>query len=345
VNKKIEELIKLYSMAQENIINTISYKETKGNSTKFLEGILVEIKAELIKLQLVSNNLSIEMIQYAYRLAWEETIVELGLNPNDMTFSSLNKGAIEVLNDNMINSLSEVNKAVGRQIEDIIRDIGVSSSATKYATGQTVKELKKELVKNLIDNGIGGIKDKRGRTISLSAYASLVARSTTSEAQNTAVINTVEEHGEGLVKMTSHNSPCPICAAYEGRVYSIDGKDKRFPHINNVPGFKAGYNNIHPNCRHRISGYVASFNDVDKDMKESNRAFTVPKDKEREIEAYHKEQKQKAQLRNDRKQYDRYKLALGSDAPKSFQGFLKSKRSNSDNWKELQSKYKSIRRV
>ena len=43
---------------------------------------------------------------------------------------------------------------------------------------------------------------------------------------------------------------------------------------------------------------------------------------------------------NDRKQYERYKMVLGEDAPKTFSGFRKMKTANGERWKFTQLDYR-----
>jgi hypothetical protein len=94
----------------------------------------------------------------------------------------------------------------------------------------------------------------------------------------------------------------------QGRVYSISGKDKRFPPLNKA--FSGSYANIHPNCRHTLTPYIEAFQDVEKDMAYSNRPFEVEPEMEKSLDKYKAEQKFKATFRKDRNLYEKYKLLL-----------------------------------
>lgn len=52
---------------------------------------------------------------------------------------------------------------------------------------------------------------------------------------------------------------CEQCAKYHGRVYSISGKDKRFPKI---PDFILETGEIHPGCRHSITSFDPRFTTI-----------------------------------------------------------------------------------
>lgn len=341
-DKKINQLIKMYTQAEKRLINIISNKKVKGHVTDFYEDMLKQVKLELMQLQLQSAKYSKDIVNKLYMEAYYNSLEALDISSIGDGFAQLHTDAIELISDNMINNFAEVNNQVGRRIEDSIRDIGLTDAQMKFATGQTIKQLQDELINNLIKRGIGGITDKRGRVIPFTSYAELLSRSIVAETQNTCVMNVAKEHDKDLVKMTQHNTTCPICAVYEGRVYSLAGKDERFPKLSNIPGFNKGYNNIHPRCRHRITPYIEKYNDVKEDIKNSNRPFEVDKDKEASIKAYQEEQKEKARLRNDKKEYEKYRQILGEEAPKSLQSFREIKYNNSNEWKEIKNNFRIV---
>ncbi|WP_434796635.1 phage minor capsid protein [Terrisporobacter vanillatitrophus] len=341
-DKKINQLIKIYTQAEKRLINIIGNKKVKGHVTDFYETMLKQVKLELMQLQLQSAKYSKDIVNELYMEAYYNSLEALDISSIGDGFAQLHTDAIELISDNMVNNFAEVNNQVGRRIEDSIRDIGLTDTQMKFATGQTIKQLQDELVNNLIKRGIGGIADKRGRVIPFTSYAELLSRSIVAETQNTCVMNVAKEHEKDLVKMTQHNTTCPICAVYEGRVYSLTGNDERFPKLSNIPGFNKGYNNIHPRCRHRITPYIEKYNDVKEDIKNSNRPFEVDKDKEASVKAYQEEQNEKARLRNDKKEYEKYTQILGEQAPKSLQSFREIKYNNSKQWNKLKSNFKIV---
>jgi hypothetical protein len=154
-------------------------------------------------------------------------------------------------------------------------------------------------------------------------------------------MNQLEGEGYDLVKMSSHATTCPVCAVYQGRVYSISGRSKEYPALSVV--FRNGYNNIHPNCRHVVYAYIPALaDDPEGDKRRSNESFSVDPRSQAAIDRYNARQKEKRQLNADRKQYQRYKLVLGDDAPKSFAGFRKSKAANSERFAQMQSDYREF---
>lgn len=63
---------------------------------------------------------------------------------------------------------------------------------------------------------------------------------------------------EDLVIMSVHGSTCPECAKYQGRVYSISGRNKHFP---KVPPFFFGAGCVHKGCGHIFSSYIDGVTD------------------------------------------------------------------------------------
>lgn len=63
-----------------------------------------------------------------------------------------------------------------------------------------------------------------------------------------------------LVIMDAHGSTCPECAKYQGRVYSLSGKNRKFP---KVPDFYYATGSVHSGCSHSFSPYIDGVNDPD----------------------------------------------------------------------------------
>lgn len=76
-------------------------------------------------------------------------------------------------------------------------------------------------------------------------YAELVARTKFHEVQSATALATANAIGTDLVKVSSHNTLTEECKEHEGKVYSISGKDTRFPPLTERPPF-------HPNCLHTL---------------------------------------------------------------------------------------------
>lgn len=343
--KEIEKLIEIYSRAKQRILLTINQKKAKGNSTFYQRSLLTQINGFLKELNKEVRVWSSRNIPKFY----EEKLRELNeyVRDNDIpviqtSFSKIHKPAIETIVSNFNNDLTDANNFVGRKINDKFKEIGLETTAEKFAVGMGVKEQKNLIIEELLKNGIIGFTDKAGRNWQVDSYAAMVANTTYAEAVNRATVNQLTAWDIDLVKVSENQSACPVCAVYEGRVFSISGKDKRFPALN--VAYKGDNLNLHPNCYHTLLPYIQGLaDDLKSDIEFSNRSFDVDERSQKKIDLYNKVQSEKRELRTDKKQYEDYRLTLGNNAPKSFSGFRRMKQSNSQNWQDLQEEYKTAR--
>ena len=124
-------------------------------------------------------------------------------------------------------------------ISDIIEDT-IAQGKARYSASSRIYEY---LRLKLLD---GQFIDRAGRHYNLKDYSKMVARTRLREMQSEAVKNTCEQYDNDLVKFSQHHLPCPICAALEGRVFSLSGRHPTYPKIEKLPP-------IHPNCEHNVN--------------------------------------------------------------------------------------------
>lgn len=345
--KEIEKLIEVYHEAQQGLIRTIAEKEAKGNVTWFQKSLLDQVNKQLQEL----NKQAKEWVESAIPKAYQEGLENLNSNLNKLgidaetkqdNFAQLHTDAITALMMETMDDLYEANKYAGDKIKQVVKRAVDHAVIQKIAQGQTVRECKKAIVNALMLKGIEGIEGKDGRMMSLDTYATLTARSRTREATNSATINQLNALGRDLVKISKHNTNCPICAPLEGRVFSISGNDKRYPPLS--VAFRGPYSNIHPNCSHVPEPYIEELaDDTEGDRVNSNLPFDIDTRSQKGIDMYNEMRKKKQRLREDRRQWERYLLALPENTPKTFQGFMSIKRSGGERWNALQRAFKEYK--
>lgn len=74
-------------------------------------------------------------------------------------------------------------------------------------------------------------------------YAEMVARTKFHEAQSYAALGQANNYNTDLMQISTHNTTTKICMDFEGKIFSISGKDFRFPPLSDTPPY-------HPNCLH-----------------------------------------------------------------------------------------------
>lgn len=155
--------------------------------------------------------------------------------------------------------------------------------------------------------------------------------------------------------------PCEKCAPFRGRVFNISGKDKRFPKLSDYVLFPEDLCCIMFFGFYYYEGVTITkyYYDENNNVKEkemdaiiySNRPFIDDRstlEKQKYLEWKEKEEKKAKQDRqyynrqtwiekyNCRFEYYQVKTKLGEKAPKSFDGYMRMKRNNTENYKKIE---------
>lgn len=352
---QLDVLIEIYREAQARLAEIVTGNYGAGTRTyynsvlKQLERLMKELEAE------TGQYISTE-IPRQYKKALDDTYAYFKRNNLQMKrpdmFSHIHSDAVSELANEMRYHINQGISIAGRRVmryldtarDNALRQAGLCSAALKAAAGQTVADMQKDLMQRLANDGFLTVQygtGKRAYQVGLDSYAAMVARSTTREAGNLAREKQLTENGYDLMMMTEHYPTCEACAVLQGRVYSISGRDKRFPPLSRA--FPSGYRNVHPNCRHVMTYWIEEMQspeEIRAALARSNAPFTDNRSDE-EIALYSKQQADSRRMRADRSQFERYRQRLGEDAPKSFHTFRRIKNADGQKWKEMQSLYRS----
>lgn len=352
---QLDVLIEIYREAQARLAEIVTGNYGAGTRTyynsvlKQLERLMKELEAE------TGQYISTE-IPRQYKKALDDTYAYFKRNNLQMKrpdmFSHIHSDAVSELANEMRYHINQGISIAGRRVmryldtarDNALRQAGLRSAALKAAAGQTVADMQKDLMQRLANDGFLTVQygtGKRAYQVGLDSYAAMVARSTTREAGNLARENQLTENGYDLMMMTEHYPTCEACAVLQGRVYSISGRDKRFPPLSRA--FPSGYRNVHPNCRHVMTYWIEEMQspeEIRAAIARSNAPFTDNRSDE-EIALYSKQQADSRRMRADRSQFERYRQRLGEDAPKSFHTFRRIKNADGQKWKEMQEKYRN----
>lgn len=245
--KHIQALVNMYRQGFINILNTLLQKERKGNVTVFYKDQLKNILDILAQLDVESAKWIQQVIPQIYQENYTQVLAFINkmgmqrkIKPN---FAQVHQRAIDVIAQNMYNNLRQATQYAGRRIQDEFRQAGIDVMGEKYTEGLTWRETAKRLQDRLLTQGLTGFKDKLGREWRLDSYAQMVARTTSREIATVATLNTCQEADIDLIQISSHYPTCEICAPLQGKVFSISGKDDRYPKLEEeyTPP-------IHPNC-------------------------------------------------------------------------------------------------
>lgn len=100
----------------------------------------------------------------------------------------------------------------------------MGKGAAKAVSGQmSLQEATRKTIRELAQKGIPTFVDKRGREWSPEAYVMMDMRSTLGNTARAAQDARCDQYGINLIEVSSHMGARPLCAAYQGRIFSRDG--------------------------------------------------------------------------------------------------------------------------
>lgn len=294
---KEEQLIKVYENAYIRLIAIITRKIDRELSTTYEVSLTKAIEKEIRRLDGASYKYIKEEIPRLFNAVQLKELQMLNL-PGQFDIS-LNTDIIKRLQDDLWQTLHTSNKDIEYNIKQKVNEI-VSEQILQKQLGTSSDVAIVNSVNNLSASGITSFIDRAGRNWNMISYVDMNLRTKYTTVVNEAVISAADRVDSDLVIMSSHASSCPLCAVYEGRVYSISGNDKRFPKLTDA--FPGGYSTIHPNCRHRLNVYVEdmqSDKELEKDIKNSNKPFEDTRTEEQKQLYFNGQQKKSIERQID----------------------------------------------
>lgn len=100
----------------------------------------------------------------------------------------------------------------------------MGKGAAKAVSGQmSLQEATRKTIRELAQKGIPAFVDKRGREWSPEAYVMMDMRSTLGNTARAAQDARCDQYGINLIEVSSHLGARPLCAPYQGRIFSRDG--------------------------------------------------------------------------------------------------------------------------
>ncbi|OEH53130.1 minor capsid protein [Oceanobacillus sp. E9] len=128
---------------------------------------------------------------------------------------------------------------------DVIND----TTGKVLAGVSTPQQALRESIKELANKGVPALVDKKGREWSTEAYVSMVMRSTSNNVANDMQDTRMDEYDVDLVEVSSHDGARPLCAPYQGRIFSRSGNHPKYPALGDTSmGHPAGLFGVH--CGH-----------------------------------------------------------------------------------------------
>lgn len=319
-SKKLQELISIFKSAEERVESVLL--ETNAESVEDLK-IKVDKKLERVNVGLIKDSIS-----------WAKTDLPTAYKEGERKIDGsisrrlhIDETAIE---SSYISLAQNVQHATDHAKNVVNQAIKEAESLHGY--GATVGNVKDVIQETLArENGSMIITYNNGAKMPLSAYAQMLARTSRIETANTGSFDRCKELGLDLVRCTKVPGCCPYCFKYEDKVYSISGRDTRFPSLYDT-ALQNGYNIMHPNCRHEFLPFAVELERpevVERLIKESNH-FEDHDPNSKLFQLYNRNQALQRQWIKESREFHEAKALYGDDMPyQTLGGFRRASRSGS----------------
>ena len=251
---EVARLFEFYSKAEIEILERINRGLLRGNDLNYLQTMLQNVRAILNDILNGSRTWCEEAVPQIYTEGMKNAdamlkdagaIVKAG-------FGAIHQQAAQVLAENAFQRFEDVVQVIGRQVNDIYRELALENVRGTVVGYDTWKQTANRFREQLAERGVTGFKDRSGKMWNIRSYTEMVARTTTQQAHTEGTLNRLSEQGHDLIIVSRHIGACSLCVPWEGKVLSISGKTKGYPTFEEAKA--AGL--MHPNCRHVVSLYI-----------------------------------------------------------------------------------------
>ena len=254
-----------------------------------------------------------ETIRQAYQLGESEQEIELlkaiqegfkadktGIGTNAMqgSFFKVNKEKLNALIKATTEDMSKAENAILRMTNDVYRQTIFKAQMFYNSGASTLWKAVDMATKDFLSAGINCIQYKNGARVNIASYSEMALRTANKRANLMGSAGKREEWGIHTVKVISHNSACPICIPWQGKVYIDDVYGQGTKEESRKSGYpllseavKGGM--FHPNCKNGCSTYYEGINQLPKKP--------TKEEKEEMTRRYNLDQRQRECERNIRK--------------------------------------------
>jgi hypothetical protein len=261
---EIERLVKFYEQAEREILAQINKTLLAGkkDELEYLKQMRQNIDAILRQLREGNKEWCMQAIPNVYSEGMKNADVMLKDIGTTVTagFGAIHQQAAQVLAENTFQRFEDVVQVIGRQVNDIYRELALENVRGTVVGYDTWKQTARRFREQLAERGVTGFKDRTGRMWNMRTYTEMHARTVCMEAHLQGTANRLVEQGHDLIKVSTHRGACPLCEPWQGKILSITGKTEGYPTLEEAKA--AGL--FHPNCRHAYGLYI----DMDKEIEE-----------------------------------------------------------------------------
>ena len=276
-----------WSQWQAEMLNGLAQYKAKNKDK--LQGYYSTINDEIeeaIRLAYATGESEQEIeILKAIQEGYKADKTGIGTNAMQGAFFKINEGKLNALIEATTNDMSKAENAILRMTDDIYRQT-IFKAQMFYNTGAgTLWKAVDMATKDFLSAGINCVEYKNGARVNIASYSEMALRTANKRASLMGSAGKREEWGIHTVKVSSHNSACPMCIPWQGKVYVDDVYGQGTPEESKASGYpllsvavRGGM--FHPNCKNGCSTYYEGINQPPKEptkaeIEEMNRRYAL----------------------------------------------------------------------
>jgi hypothetical protein len=203
------------------------------------------------------------------------------------------------------NILNLTNQTMVKSAKAIYVDVLNRSVADVVAGHKTPDQAIRRTIGMWAEQGVPALVDKAGKKWGAEGYVRTVVNTTMHNTVHKAQDERFVQYGVTLVEVSSHAGARPLCAPYQGRIYSINGSTPKYPNLYTATSYGQPAGLFGINCGHFKYPFIEGVN---------TQTYFPYNDKDNDI-IYKQSQQQRAYERSIRAAKTRLEMykAMGDD--------------------------------
>ena len=303
IGEEFQEGINWTQWQAEMLNGLAKYKEENADKLpKYFSTINQEIEDAILEAYKTGESEQEIEILEAIRDGFKADKTGKGTNAMQGAFFKVNDKKLNALIKATTDDMQKAESAVLRMTNDVYRQ-AIFKAQMYYNTGAgSLWKAVDMATSEFLSRGINCVEYKNGARVNIASYSEMALRTANKRANLMGSADKRMEYGIHTVKITAHNSACPMCIKWQGKVYYDDvygavmAQEKR-----GIAGFKkypllseaVKGGMFHPNCKNGLSTYYDGINQPPKEP--------TKEEKEEMVRRYNLQQEQRACERNIRK--------------------------------------------
>ncbi|NLI05396.1 MAG: hypothetical protein GX483_09080, partial [Actinomycetaceae bacterium] len=158
-------LIRFYEQAEREILDRLNRALLRGNKTEYLAGMKKNIEAILQQLREGNRTWCSEAIPRVYSqgiYGADAMLKEAGVAVK-AGFGAIHQQAAQLLAENAFQRFEDVVQVIGRQVNDIYRELALENVRGTVVGYDTWKQTANRFREQLAERGVTGFKDRTGK--------------------------------------------------------------------------------------------------------------------------------------------------------------------------------------